>query len=203
MKRRNFIGVCVAGLLAPLSTFRASIPKSKKEVTTHASLIKEACEDIGISEESIDHVVKQAGDPKWDIVGRAMKVLEEGFKEKQGGRVISEPKILHASPVKTDKSNKNMDDFSCCVQSWKISEDLGREELFELGREGPYYKYVSFPVEIKEDITLEGVDCSQFIPNGITHYGEWVPVEGRHSPTAKDLEQGLDLPEGSLSDEQS
>lgn len=34
------------------------------------------------------------------------------------------------------------------LQTVTISTDLGREELLELGRRGPYYRFVSFPTEV-------------------------------------------------------
>ena len=43
------------------------------------------------------------------------------------------------------------------IQSWNISTDLGREELFELGRKGTYYRYVNFPVEVTNEITVISV----------------------------------------------
>ena len=39
------------------------------------------------------------------------------------------------------------------VQSITTSVDLGREELFQLGKRGPYHRYVSFPVEVSTEIT--------------------------------------------------
>lgn len=38
------------------------------------------------------------------------------------------------------------------LQSVRISTNLGREELLELGRKGPYHRYASFPVEVRCDI---------------------------------------------------
>jgi len=38
--------------------------------------------------------------------------------------------------------------FSAHLQTVTISTDLGREELLELGRRGPYHRYVSFPTEV-------------------------------------------------------
>jgi len=40
------------------------------------------------------------------------------------------------------------DAFSAHLQTVTISTDLGREELFELGRRGPYHRFVSVPVEV-------------------------------------------------------
>lgn len=40
------------------------------------------------------------------------------------------------------------------MQSWSINTDLGREELFELGRRGTYYRYMNLPVEVTNEITI-------------------------------------------------
>lgn len=42
--------------------------------------------------------------------------------------------------------------FACHLQSITISTDLGRDELFELGRRAPYFRYVTFPVEVTCEI---------------------------------------------------
>ncbi len=57
-------------------------------------------------------------------------------------------------PVEIDGINANGwnlvsgDSFSAHLQTVTISTDLGREELFELGRRGPYHRFVSFPTEV-------------------------------------------------------
>ncbi len=38
--------------------------------------------------------------------------------------------------------------FDAHLQTVTISTDLGREELFELGRRAPYHRFVSFPTEV-------------------------------------------------------
>lgn len=40
------------------------------------------------------------------------------------------------------------DSYSAHLQTATVSVDLGREELFELGRRGPYHRFVSFPTEV-------------------------------------------------------
>jgi len=44
------------------------------------------------------------------------------------------------------------EDYGAHIQSITISTDLGREELFELGRRGTYYRYINFPVEVTSEI---------------------------------------------------
>jgi hypothetical protein len=38
--------------------------------------------------------------------------------------------------------------YGAHIQSVQISADLGRTELFELGKRGPYHRYLDFPIEV-------------------------------------------------------
>lgn len=40
------------------------------------------------------------------------------------------------------------------VQSISISTDLGRDQIFELGRKSPYFRYVTFPIEVRTEIEV-------------------------------------------------
>jgi len=42
----------------------------------------------------------------------------------------------------------SLDGYGAHVQSIQISADLGRTELFELGKRGPYHRYLDFPIEV-------------------------------------------------------
>lgn len=44
--------------------------------------------------------------------------------------------------------------YSAHVQSVTINTDLGREELMELGRRGPYFRPINFPVEVTCEIEV-------------------------------------------------
>ena len=44
--------------------------------------------------------------------------------------------------------------FGAHVQSITISADLGRDAIFELGRKAPYYRFVSWPVEVTTAIEV-------------------------------------------------
>lgn len=44
--------------------------------------------------------------------------------------------------------------YGAHVQSWNVNCDLGREELFELGRRGTYHRYINFPVEVTNEIAV-------------------------------------------------
>lgn len=45
-------------------------------------------------------------------------------------------------------------DFGAHLQTITVSTDLGREELFELGRRSPYFRFVNFPVEVTCEIEV-------------------------------------------------
>lgn len=44
--------------------------------------------------------------------------------------------------------------FGAHLQNWNIHVDLGREQLHELGRLGNYYRYVNWPVEVVNEISM-------------------------------------------------
>jgi hypothetical protein len=54
--------------------------------------------------------------------------------------------------------NSTTQEFGAHVQSIKVSTNLGREELLELGRRGPYHRYATFPVEVSCDIEVTSTD---------------------------------------------
>jgi hypothetical protein len=44
--------------------------------------------------------------------------------------------------------------FRHAIQRVNVSTNLGRETMFELGRRGPYHRYVNYPVEVTADIRV-------------------------------------------------
>ena len=48
--------------------------------------------------------------------------------------------------------------FGAAIQSIKISTNLGREALYELGRRGVYYRYTQFPVSVTCDFDVISTD---------------------------------------------
>lgn len=44
--------------------------------------------------------------------------------------------------------------FNAHIQNVRVSTNLGREELFELGSRGPYYRFATFPTEVRTEIEL-------------------------------------------------
>jgi len=47
------------------------------------------------------------------------------------------------------------------LQSVKVSADLGREAIYELGRMAPYYRYVKFPLEVTSEFEIIASDGDQ------------------------------------------
>jgi hypothetical protein len=44
--------------------------------------------------------------------------------------------------------------FSTSLQRIQVQTNLGRENLFELGRRGPFHRYAQFPTEVRTDIEV-------------------------------------------------
>ena len=66
--------------------------------------------------------------------------------------------------IRSDNYNYNSGNtFEAHIQSIRISTNLGRDALYELGRRGPYFRYATFPVEVRTEI--EQLYCGG---NGIT-----------------------------------
>ena len=63
------------------------------------------------------------------------------------------PDVFGISSTGVNNKSNNID-FDAHLQSISISTDLGREELFELGRLGPYHRPVQFPIEVTCEITV-------------------------------------------------
>jgi hypothetical protein len=45
-------------------------------------------------------------------------------------------------------------DYPCHVQNITVTADFGRDSINELGRKGPYARFVNFPVEVTTDIEI-------------------------------------------------
>lgn len=69
------------------------------------------------------------------------------------------PSIIDGISSSGTNNRDSTGQYAVHVQNISISTDLGREEILELGRLGPYYRYATFPVEVTCDIevlTLRG-----------------------------------------------
>lgn len=56
----------------------------------------------------------------------------------------------NSDKVVFDDNYRDDDGYNCHIQNIKINTDFGRDEIHELGRRGPYHRFVDFPVKITE-----------------------------------------------------
>jgi hypothetical protein len=84
--------------------------------------------------------------------------------------------------------------FAASLQSIKVSANLGRDQLLELGRKGPYFRYVNWPVEVTTAIEIMGKDGDLVVATetGIYSNGENVTAE----PIKVVMQEGLVLDMG-------
>ena len=84
------------------------------------------------------------------------------------------PTQIHG--ISADGTNKKTDgqNFDAHIQNITVSTDLGREEIFELGRKAPYHRYATFPVEVTCEIEVIAVsgDMVSAIEEGILTPGD-------------------------------
>jgi hypothetical protein len=77
------------------------------------------------------------------------------------------------------------DQYGVHVQSWGVNVDFNRTELFELGRRGTYYRYINFPVEVTNEISVISVsgDMVSATEAGIYDDGTGGPCGTRYNLT--------------------
>lgn len=107
------------------------------------------------------------------------EVPASDFVLDDNGQVItSEATILPKEIPGISSSGTNNRDadlqFGAHVQNISISVDLGRESLNELGRRGPYFRFISFPTEVSCDIEIygltgDGIDAVEAAETNITN----------------------------------
>lgn len=83
------------------------------------------------------------------------------------------PGISSSGTNDVDNTNSSGPCFGASIQSVRVSAPLNREDIFELGRRQPYFKYVGFPVEITTAIEINGKagDLIQGTEDGILGSG--------------------------------
>lgn len=75
---------------------------------------------------------------------------------------ILPPDVAGISASGTNNQSADGLNFGAAVQNITVSTDLGREQIFELGRRLPYCRYITFPVEVTCDIEI------------ISKSGDWI-----------------------------
>lgn len=187
MRRRNFLKGLAAATLAPLATIAALPAKAhnpipdlciKKNIVTfdkgdpnYRAKAIEACtkamRKMGQAADGAKGAMEDMH--KWDrpVDDDALERFHSKFGRHidAGHRIAgARDKAYKATLVKCDTPNRNDDIFpsnpyACHIHDWKCNLDMGREELFELGRKGTYHRYVDFPVNIthEDDIKLSAV----------------------------------------------
>jgi hypothetical protein len=74
------------------------------------------------------------------------------------GQVVALATILPANIYGISPSGTNpQDGTGAHIQSITISADLGRDQIFELGHNIPYFRYVTFPIEVTTEIVVIGI----------------------------------------------
>lgn len=78
---------------------------------------------------------------------------------------------LYASGI--NQLNTSLGCYNVSFQSFSASVNLGREQILELGRKVPYFRYVKFPVEVTSEFEIlsKSGDAVNAIEEGTDGYG--------------------------------
>lgn len=99
------------------------------------------------------------GSPNNSVLRRNNLVIGSGFVSLGSGTFRTEvPNILDGGAAGSLSNSKYIGSTSGpYIQSVSISCDLGRENIQQLGKKAPYYRYVSFPVNVTCDIEVTAI----------------------------------------------
>ncbi len=88
----------------------------------------------------------------------------------------------------TNEIDSTTNSYAAHIQSIKVSANLGREALYELGKKGPYHRYVNFPVEVRCDIEVMSLvgDQVQALEEATNLTNETIKIK-MHDSTVIDL----------------
>ncbi len=69
--------------------------------------------------------------------------------------------------------------YTAHIQSIRVSTSLGRDQLFELGKRGPYYRYAQFPTQVTTSIEVtssagDNVTCAEESESNLSDYKIWI-----------------------------
>lgn len=104
--------------------------------------------DFLLSSDMFDGTDTPSGVATYGGVNRRENVLFGSLLDGSVTLLPSEVEGISSSGT-NDKTNGV---FSAHIQNITVSADLGRDNLNELGRKGPYFRYVNFPVEVSTEI---------------------------------------------------
>lgn len=85
-------------------------------------------------------------------------------------------------------NDKTGDVFGAHISQITVSADLGREQINELGRRGPYYRFVNFPLDITTDIDVISTDGDLVSATEEGYLGSGINLESKRIRIA--LEDG-------------
>lgn len=78
----------------------------------------------------------------------------DGNGSVSGDGTVLPQDIPGVSSSGTNNKQPGASAYSAHLQSFTTSVDLSREDLFELGRKGPYHRFANFPVEVTTEIVV-------------------------------------------------
>lgn len=114
------------------------------------------------------------------IFAGAAAALDVNNQASSTDATILPPDVYGISSSGTN--NRTNDVFAAHISRISVSTDFGRDNINELGRRGPYFRFINFPVEVTteiEQITSSGdfVDALEANVSNLTHRSIRIKLE--------------------------
>lgn len=180
MKRRNFLGACLAAIAAPLAALTQPVKPKDPRIFYATEKIKfgeKSKESPVVGKDSVGLTYNFDMDPE-ELIAK----MKEATVKFRSIMVTYDKPNMNCDIYMSPEAFEDIKAWSCadvdakrrqeimengwdmeygavfdglCYPAIHITKELGREEIFELGRPGHYHRFVDYPVEITEEINAE------------------------------------------------
>lgn len=99
--------------------------------------------------------VQRRQDMIFDYVGGSTALDVNGAVQTSSGTILP-PDIPGISSSGTNNRDVN-GNFGAHIGNISVSANLGRDQILEQGRKGPYFRYVTFPLEVSCEVTIVSI----------------------------------------------
>lgn len=154
------------GIFADTVEFASGSPETGGVCEISGAFVSQVSYKVGVDGNATESVTLVANEKKWtstySVGGSFNTGLSASGTPAATGGVAQRQHLLMGSSVfpNTIKgisggANSEADGcFNASLQSASVSVSMGREQILELGRKTPYFRYMKFPVEVSSDFEI-------------------------------------------------
>ena len=152
------------GIYADTSESAGSTPETGGVCAVSGAFVSQVSYKIGVDGNGTESVTLVANEKAWSNTYAASmsttgEPLATGGVAQRQHLLMGSSASLFPNSIKGIVSNENVtgvgyNGFAVAFQSASISCSMGREQILELGRKTPYFRFVKFPVEVTSEFEI-------------------------------------------------